>query len=246
MTHPLKRGGSPITHGGGAPRELLLRRKNVAVFYGNIKTRSSGATNKGTPTQAVDYLQDDHDSKRMAMVGEAEIAYMARINPGYKTNLEGGRIPLNGYGKCKGLSENEMRAVFAESCIPRHVDSLGRKTTATTGYKSIVLTFPKELSLLAETDPAKSKEAMNRAIRETLERAYPGKEVSAVSSIHTRNANGEIHYHAHVLIAKFAKDRESGKVYSLGSPKQGGSYDERRIKPAWSDALNRKWKNPLT
>jgi hypothetical protein len=193
----------------------------------------------------MDYLTDDHDSKRLAQVAAAELDYMARSNPGFKTNLEGGKIALNGYGQCEGMTEAEMRKHFAETCIPKHRDSLGRKTTATTGYQSHTLTLPKELSLLAETNPKAAKEAISRAVKETLENAFPGKSLAAVSAVHTRNVNGEIHYHAHVLVAKFCVDIESGKVHSINQAKMGGGFNGNRIKESWMPAINREMERAL-
>jgi hypothetical protein len=215
----------------------------VAGYYGKSFTRSSGATNKGTASQAMDYLTDDHDSKRMSLVSEGELAYMARINPGYKTNFEGGRIPLMGYGRCEGLSEKGMKAILEASCKPVYLSALGYKTRATEGYKSHVLTLPKELSLLAETDPAKAKAAMGRAIRDTLEKSYPGKEYAAVASIHTRNSNGEIHYHAHILVGKFVKDIPSGKTHSINnaSAMGGNARESARMKDAWKRSVEREF-----
>ncbi|MCL1893713.1 MAG: hypothetical protein FWG02_05705 [Holophagaceae bacterium] len=214
----------------------------MADYYSKSTTRGSSSTVKGTPQQAIDYLTDDHDSKRIASASKEEIDYIARINPGYKTDLEGGRVPLEGHGRCSGHGEAEMRRIFLDSCIPKHRDSWGRKTTATEGYKSHTLTLPKELSLLAESNPQAAYRAMNKAISEALEKTYPGKDYAAVSAIHRRNNEAEIHFHAHVLVGKFAKDKATGKEHSLNSPKQmaGLLFDGKRIKPAWTEAVTKE------
>lgn len=214
----------------------------MAAYYGKSITRSSGAKNKGTASQAMDYLQDDHDSKRIAQVSEAELDYMARVNPGYKTEQEGGKIPLQGYGRCEGLSEAEMRKTLEESCKPNYLSAAGNPTRASEGYTSHVVTLPKELSLMAETDPGKAKAAIDRAVKESLEKTYPGKDYAAVSSVHTRNSNGEIHYHAHVLVGKFVKDIKTGKTHSINNAEAmgGNARDGNKIKGHWHTAINRE------
>ncbi|MCL1894647.1 MAG: hypothetical protein FWG02_10540, partial [Holophagaceae bacterium] len=143
----------------------------MSEYYSRTKTRGSNSNAKGTPHQALNYLTDDHDSKRIASASKEEIDYIARVNPGYKADLEGGKVPLEGHGTCSGLSEKKMRHLFLETCIPRHRDSLGRKTTAKEGYQSHTLTLPKELSLLAESNPQAASRAINRAIATALESA---------------------------------------------------------------------------
>ena len=214
----------------------------MADYYSKSKTRGSTSTSKGTPQQALDYLTDDHDSKRIASCSLEEIDYISRVNPGYKADLEGGRVPLEGHGRCSGLEEKEMVRAFLDSCIPNHRDSLGRKTTATEGYKSHTLTLPKELSLMAESNPQKAYRAMNKAISETLSLAYPDKDYAAVSAIHRRNNEAEIHFHAHVLVGKFARDRATGKTHSLNNAKMmgGNARESARLKSAWTKAINRE------
>jgi hypothetical protein len=80
---------------------------------------------------------------------------------------------------------------------------------------------------------------MYAAVGSALDRAFPDHEVTAVAAIHTRNDAGEIHYHVHVLVAKFARDRRSGRVFSLNS-KAGGNTAARvrDIKVAWKESVD--------
>ena len=59
--------------------------------------------------------------------------------------------------------------------------------------------------------------AMYAALQSALDAAFPGKEYRAVAAVHARNEAGEVHYHAHVLIGKFARDTARGRVFSLNS-----------------------------
>ena len=214
----------------------------MAGYYAKTQTRSSGATNKGTAAQAMNYLTDDHDTKRMGQVSDAEMDYMARVNPGHKTDLEGGRIPLLGYGRCIGLAEKEMRATFEAACKPSHLSALGYMTRGSEGYKSHVLTLPKELSLVAETNSKAAKQAIEKALHEVLEKTYAGKELAAVAAVHTRNANGEIHFHAHVLVGKFVEDRATGKIHSINNAKAmgGNARESGRLKEHWQASINQE------
>jgi len=58
--------------------------------------------------QALGYLADNHDRERDAGCSEAEFNYIARLDPGWKTDLEGGRGPLVGYGTLKGVTEDQL------------------------------------------------------------------------------------------------------------------------------------------
>ena len=80
-----------------------------------------------------------------------------------------------------------------------------------------------------------------------LDRIYADKDYVAVAAIHTRNESGEIHYHAHVLVGKFAVDRASGKVRSLNSA-AGGNTGHRQLselKAAWKEGIDREFKERL-
>lgn len=88
---------------------------------------------------------------------------------------------------------------------------------------------------------------MYAAAKEALERAFPGKDITSVASIHTRNENGEIHYHMHVLVGKFARDKETGKSYSLNS-KKGGNDGKARLehmKEGWKAGIEKEFKDRL-
>jgi len=77
------------------------------MFYVRVATRSSGAAAQGSPRQALGYLADNHDREHDAGSSEAELNYIARLDPGWKTDLEGGRVPLVGYGTLKGVTEDQ-------------------------------------------------------------------------------------------------------------------------------------------
>src|SRR6185312_10694558 len=67
-----------------------------------------------------------------------------------------------------------------------------------------------------------------------------------VAAIHTRNEAGEIHYHLHVLVAKFAKDLASGRTVSLNSTAGGnGAGRVREIKQGWKDGVDKEFKERL-
>ena len=127
------------------------------------------------------------------------------MDDGWKTDLEGGRVPLVGLGGLRGeTDEKKMAAAFEDASQPHD-------KRATTGYKSITFTLPKEVSLFAEGHREEAKAAMYAAAQAALDSIYAGKRYTAVAAIHTRNENGEIHYHAHVLVGKFAFDEATGK-----------------------------------
>ncbi len=213
-------------------------------FYVKVMTRGEKGTAKGTPAQAMDYLTDGHDQRRGPAFSESEVDYIARMGEGWKTEIEGGRTPLVGFGRLKGFDDQHvLREVFEDSCKPEcHSIVKG----AMTGYKSIVVTLPKEASLYAEGHREEAKAAMYAAIETMLEKGFPGKDIVAVAAIHTRNENGEIHYHAHVLVGKFARDLKTGKSYSLNSVR-GGNSPERisALKNAWKEDVVKEFKERL-
>jgi len=210
------------------------------AYYVRVATRGSAAT--GSPRQALNYITDGHDARRDPSYSDAELHYIARMDPGWKTDLEGGRVPLVGFGELAGeLNEDKMAERFEHSCQPYH------SLQGTTGYKSITLTVPKEVSLYAEGHREKAKEAINAAVRVALERAFEGFRYSAVAAIHTRNQVGEIHYHAHVLVGKFAKNVATGRMVSLSS-KAGGNTGRARLhqmKVGWQNGIDKEFRERL-
>ena len=212
------------------------------MYYVKAVTRSSGAAAKGSPRQAVDYITDGHDMRRDPGYSDAELAYVARLGEGWKTDLEGGRVPLVGCGVlAHEIDQSQLAALFERSCHTTH------DVRAKTGYKSFTFTVPKEVSLFSEGHREQAKEAIYAAVREALDRTFAQKDYAAVAAIHTRNEVGEIHYHAHVLVGKFAKNRETGRVVSLCST-AGGDTGRRRLldlKKAWKEAVDRQFKERL-
>jgi hypothetical protein len=208
-----------------------------------VVTRGATAvTAQGSPGQALDYITDGHDSRRDPGYSDAELAYVARMGEGWKTDLEGGRVPLMGLGTLRGeVDEAKLAAAFEDACLPRH------DRRATTGYKSMTFTLPKEVSLFAEGHREKARAAIHAAVGAALDRIYGDKDYVAVAAIHTRNESGEIHYHAHVLVGKFAVDRTCGKVRSLNSA-AGGNTGHRQLaelKAAWKEGVDREFKERL-
>jgi hypothetical protein len=209
-------------------------------YYVRIATRGSAKT--GSPRQALNYITDAHDIRRDTSYSDAELHYIARMDSGWKTDLEGGRVPLVGFGELAGeLDEKAMAARFEESCLPYH------SIRGTTGYKSITLTVPKEVSLYAEGHREEAKVAINAAIKQALDRAFGGFSYSAVAAIHTRNQAGEIHYHAHVLVGKFARAIETGRMVSLNSSTTGKNTPSRlrEMKAGWQEGIEKEFRERL-
>jgi hypothetical protein len=209
-------------------------------YYVRLATRGSAKT--GSPRQALNYITDAHDIRRDTSYSDTELHYIARMDPGWKTDLEGGRVPLAGFGDLAGESDEKTLAErFEESCLPYH------SIRGTTGYKSITLTVPKEVSLYAEGHREKAKAAINAAITQALDRAFAGFKYSAVAAIHTRNQAGEIHYHAHVLVGKFARSIETGRMVSLNSSTTGKNTPARvrEMKAGWQDGIEKEFRGRL-
>jgi hypothetical protein len=65
------------------------------------------------------YITDDHDARRDASYSDAELHYIARMDPGWKADLEGGRVPLVGFGELAGeLDDKRLAERFEDSCQP--------------------------------------------------------------------------------------------------------------------------------
>ena len=209
------------------------------MYYVRVKTRGPGAAERGSPKQALDYISDPHGEKDEAELSHAEVLYIARLGEGWKTELEGGRVPLHGLGTlAKVESQRELRGRFDDACLPYH------DKRATTGYKSLTFTLPREMSLIAEGHRAEARELMAEALRQTLDRAFSGFDYTGVTALHTRNEDSEVHYHLHVLISKFGYDHARGKVVSINNP-QFGWLDRSalaEIKRGWKENIDQLFK----
>ena len=76
-------------------------------------------------------------------------------------------FPLSASASSRASStRRSWRTRFEESCLPYH------GLRGTTGYKSITLTVPKEVSLFAEGHREEAKAAINAAIKQALDRAF--------------------------------------------------------------------------
>jgi len=205
-------------------------------FYVRIKTITEWQ-GRQTAQQAIDYITDDHDSKRLGNINDEMIAYICRLDPGYKTEHEGGKVPLIGHGSVKHLTDfKELNWEFNQSTIPADV-------RGTKGYKTITLTLPKEMTLLCETNKRKAREAITRAIEPTLLESYPGQKVVAVSAMHTRNEAGDPHVNVHLLIGKTVLNEATGKLYSINNNDiygDLGSKEEARMKRAWKREITKE------
>lgn len=211
------------------------------VYYVKVVTRGASTRVKGSPRQAIDYITDGHDLRRDPGYSDAELAYIARMGEGWKTDLEGGRVPLVGLGALRDeTDERAMSRDFERACLPNC-------KRATPGYRSFTFTVPKEVSLFAEGHREDAKRAMYAAVQNALDGIYGDKIYTAVAAIHTRNENGEIHYHAHVLVGKFAQDRATGKTYSLNSAAGGntGHVQLAQLKTSWKEALDKEFRERL-
>ncbi|MGD0839218.1 MAG: hypothetical protein ABSB49_21490, partial [Polyangia bacterium] len=165
---------------------------------------------------------------------------IARMDPGWKTSLEGGRVPLVGFGQLAGeLDQEKLAQRFEDSCLPYH------SLCGTTGYKSITMTLPKEVSLFAEGH-REAKAAINAAIDHALALAFACFRYCAVAAIHTRNQTGEIHYHAHVMVRKFARDIRTDRLLSLDG-KAGGNVPGRvrELKAGWHEGIEKEFRERL-
>jgi hypothetical protein len=175
-------------------------------------------------------ITDTHDSERDRSYSNAELRYIARLDEGWKQELEGGRLPLVGLAALAGCKDQiELARAFTHACQPWH-DRRG-----TTGYLSYTFTIPKEISVVAEGHPRKAREAIYAALDKTLTAAFPGKAIKAVTTVHARNEAGEVHYHAHVLIGKFAVDQARRRLFSLNSASSGNTGHARvaLLKQEW-------------
>jgi hypothetical protein len=210
------------------------------VYYVKVATRGAKALKTGSPRQALEYISDGHDARRDAGYSDGELAYIARMGDGWKTDLERGRIPLVGLGELRGVGDQRVLATgFEEAC--QAYGPWGKQ-----GYKSLTFTVPKEVSLFAEGHREEAKQAMYAAVQATLDRALAGKEYRAVAAVHTRNEGGEIHYHAHVLIGKFARERDTGEMVSLNGRRSGnGPGRMRELKLGWKETLDHEFKERL-
>jgi hypothetical protein len=82
------------------------------TYYVRVATR--GSPNTGSPRQAVNYITNGH----AARYSDAELHYIARIDPGWKADLEGGRVPLVGFGQLPG--DTEHTRCFENASLPYH------------------------------------------------------------------------------------------------------------------------------
>jgi hypothetical protein len=161
---------------------------------------------------------------------------------GWKTDLEGGRVTLVAIGELRGNLTSNKWWMHSSSPVSPH------NRCATSANESLTFTLPNEVSLCAEGDPEEAKAAMYAAAQKSLDAIYGDKRYTAGAAIHTRNENGEIHYHAHVLVGKFAEDRATAKLWSLKS-RGGGNTGHRQLtqpKTAWKEGLDRDFRERFT
>jgi len=142
-------------------------------------------------------------------------------------------VTLYGHGVLRGQSGvKEMMPIFQDYCVPPKQPNIHgqlRPTRGTPGYKENTLTLPKELTLVCETDKGKTRRAVTAAIDQMLEAVYEGKDIAAVSAMHTKNKVGEPHLNVHLLVGKFGQRRDNEK---WGSLNYAGFYDDKNAKDA--------------
>lgn len=116
-------------HDGAAVRGATLGVNDLS-YYVKAMTRGEQGTAKGTPAQAMDYLTDGHDMRRDPAFSEGEVAYISRMGEGWKTEMEGGKVPLVGFGRLNGITdEATLREAIEDSCKPEaHSLRKGAKT----------------------------------------------------------------------------------------------------------------------
>jgi len=224
----------------------------MSTFYTRTKTRTRFARNKGTVSQAIAYIGDDHDTKRITNVSEDGIKYIVRIDPNFKQNHEGGRVPLHGHGvlaEAKATTDNKdirkMKAVIEYYCSTKYQPNkygVPRPTRGIDGYQEHTLTIPKELSLIALTDKERMRTAVAAAVTEALEEVYAGKQYAGVSAMHMMNKAAEPHNHVHVIVGKWMlrkQDQKWGSVNSASFYDDGIAKDGIKIKHAWTRAIHK-------
>ncbi len=203
-----------------------------------VRMASWGSGGNASPRQALSYITDGHDARRDTKCSEHELRYIARMDAGWKADVDSGRVLLVGYGELAGEPDQERLARrFESSCQPTH------HALATIGCKTLMLTIPKEVSLYAEGHRQEAKAALSSATATALERMLRGLSYAAVAGIHTRNSFGEIHYHAHVLVGKFARHIASGCTVTLNN--SIGLRAMREMRLAWHEAVEREFRQRL-
>jgi len=98
------------------------------VFYVKVATRGGATARKGSPRQALDYITDGHDTRRDPGYSDGELAYIARMGEGWKTDLEGGRVPLTGFGLLASESGNAARERVVAWCRSQGLSAYDRRT----------------------------------------------------------------------------------------------------------------------
>ncbi len=89
------------------------------TYYVRATTR--GSPNTGSPRQAMNYITYRHDARRDSSYSDAELHYIARMDTGWKTDLEGGRVPLVGFGQLANeLDQEKLAQRLEDSCLPYH------------------------------------------------------------------------------------------------------------------------------
>jgi hypothetical protein len=160
------------------------------------------------------------------------------MDAGWKADLEGGPVPLVGLGELAGeLDQERLAQRFESSCRPTH------HALATIGCKSLTLTVPKEVSLYAEGHREEARAALHGAAKTAVGRLLRGLSYAGVTGIHTRNQLGEIHYHAHVLVGKFARHVATGCTVTLNN--SIGLRAIREMGLAWHEGVAREFRERL-
>ena len=138
------------------------------MYYVRCNTRSSGASAKGTPAQAlrVHHRRPRQRARSFLLARRAALhrapGSWLEARPRRRARAAGGLGALHG---C--VDQAELAREFVEACQPYH-DRRG-----TTGYLSYTFTMPKELSLVAEGHPVEARRGHVRGPAEDARRRLP-------------------------------------------------------------------------
>jgi hypothetical protein len=87
-----------------------------SLYDAKVVTRGVNSASKGTARQTVGFIMDGHDTRRDPG-SDSELTHIVRVRDGWKTDLEGGRVPLVGIGELKGeLTSNKCLRSSSRVC----------------------------------------------------------------------------------------------------------------------------------